>query len=128
MRRSKLCRKRCLGLAVPRAQSGTGDAHGVHMLSDESPRPFDSLPATRPSGPPFVGRVLIVAGIALLGLLVVHLREVLVLAFGCVLVAVVLRSGASALRRLTGLGDRVALTLLLIGLAALIAHAGEVPD
>jgi len=91
------------------------------MLSDESPTSFPTLPATRWASPGFVGRVLIVAGIALLALLIVHLREVVVLAFGCVLVGVALRSGSSAVRRLTGLSDRVALATVLIGLTALIA-------
>jgi predicted PurR-regulated permease PerM len=74
----------------------------------------------RRAGPGFVGRVLIVAGIALLALLLVHLRQVIVLAFGCVLVAVALHSGAELLRGLTGAGQRVALAGVVIGLALLI--------
>lgn len=92
-----------------------------HMLSDESPSSFPGINPPRASGPGFVGRVLIVAGIALLALLVVHLRQVVVLAFGCVLVAVSLHSGASLLRRLTGASQRVALAGVVVGLVLLIA-------
>jgi predicted PurR-regulated permease PerM len=92
-----------------------------HMLSDESPSSFPGINPPRASGPGFVGRVLIVAGIALLALLVVHLRQVVVLAFGCVLVAVSLHSGASLLRHLTGASQRVALAGVVVGLVLLIA-------
>ena len=91
------------------------------MLSDESPSSFPGINPPRASGPGFVGRVLIVAGIALLALLVVHLRQVVVLAFGCVLVAVSLHSGASLLRRLTGASQRVALAGVVVGLVLLAA-------
>jgi predicted PurR-regulated permease PerM len=95
--------------------------HKQQMLSDESPPSFPSITPSRSMGPGFVGRVLIVAGIALLALLIVHLRQVVVLAFGCVLVGVALRSGVSWLRRHSGLSDRVALAAVLIGLALLAA-------
>src|SRR5512134_135482 len=101
--------------------AGTGDALQWQMLSDESPPPFPGIAQMRWSGPGFVGRVLIVAGIALLAVLVVYLRQVVVLAFGCVLVAVSLHSGATLLRRLTGASQRVALVGVVIGLALLIA-------
>jgi predicted PurR-regulated permease PerM len=90
------------------------------MLSDETPPSFPSIAPPRASSPSFVGRVLIVAGIALLALLLVHLRQVVVLAFGCVLVGVALRSGASWVRRLSGLSDRLALAAVLIGLTLLV--------
>ena len=79
------------------------------MLSDESPTSFPAIAPQRWAGPGFVGRVLIVAAIALLALLIVHLREVVVLAFGCVLVGVALRSGSSNAQAAHGLSDRVAL-------------------
>jgi predicted PurR-regulated permease PerM len=91
------------------------------MLSDESPTSFPAISAARWAGPGFVGRVLIVAGIALLVLLIVHLREVVVLAFGCVLVGVALRSGTSKIKQFSGLGDRLALAAVVIGLALAIA-------
>jgi predicted PurR-regulated permease PerM len=90
------------------------------VLSDESPPSFPGVAPVRWAGPGFVGRVLIVAGIGLLALLAVHLRQVVVLAFGCVLVAVALHSGAERLRELTGASQRVALAGVVIGLALLI--------
>lgn len=90
------------------------------MLSDESPPSFPTITPPRATGPGFVGRVLIVAAIALLALLIVHLRQVVVLAFGCVLVGVALRGGASWVRRHSGVSDRVALAAVLIGLALLM--------
>jgi len=90
------------------------------MLSDESPPSFPNVVVPRQSSPGFVGRVLIVAGITLLALLLVQLRQVVVLAFGCVLVAVALHSGAALLRRLTGAGHRIALAGVIIGLALVI--------
>ncbi len=93
----------------------------AQMLSDESPPSFPHAAPSRAVGPGFVGRVLIVVGIALLALLLVHLRQVVVLAFGCVLVGVALRSGASWVARHSGMGDRVALAALLIGLALLVS-------
>jgi predicted PurR-regulated permease PerM len=90
------------------------------MLSDESPPSFPGITPARWAGPGFVGRVLIVAAIALLAVLAVHLRQVVVLAFGCVLVAVALHSGAALLRRLTGASQRVALAGVVILLALLI--------
>ncbi len=89
------------------------------MLSDESPPSFPSIAPSRWSGPGFVGRVLIVAGIALLVVLLVHLRQVVVLAFGCVLAAVALHSGAELLRRLAGASQRLALTGVVLGLVLL---------
>jgi predicted PurR-regulated permease PerM len=94
------------------------------MLSDESPPSFPGIASTAPtkgSSPGFVGRVLIVAGIALLALLLVHLRQVVVLSFGCVLVAVSLHSGADLLRRLSGAGHRLALAGVLFALLLVIA-------
>jgi predicted PurR-regulated permease PerM len=90
------------------------------VLSDESPPSFPGIASMRRSGPGFVGRVLIVAGIALLALLAVHLRQVVVLTFGCVLVAVMLHSGAELLRDLTGASHRVALAGVVLGLGALV--------
>lgn len=102
-------------------EAGTGDALGQQMLSDESPTSFPAISPARWAGPGFVGRVLIVACIALLAVLIVHLREVVVLAFGCVLVGVALRSGSSKLKQLTGISHRLALAVVVIGLALLIA-------
>ncbi len=84
---------------MQQVEAGTGDALGKQMLSDESPTSFPAIAPRRWAGPGFVGRVLIVAAIALLALLIVHLREVVVLAFGCVLVGVALRSGSSMVKR-----------------------------
>jgi len=105
---------------MQQVEAGTGDALGRQMLSDESPTSFAALAPQRWAGPGFVGRVLIVAAIALLALLIVHLREVVVLAFGCVLVGVALRSGSSMIKRAVGLSHRVALAALVIGLALTI--------
>jgi predicted PurR-regulated permease PerM len=91
------------------------------MLSDESPPSFPSIAPSRATGSGFVGRVLIVAGIALLALLIVHLRQVVVLAFGCVLAGVALHSGASLVRRHSGLSHRLALATVVLGLALLMA-------
>jgi predicted PurR-regulated permease PerM len=86
------------------------------MLSDESPSTFAGVAPPRAAGPGFVGRVLIVACVALLAVLLVYMRQVVVLAFGCVLVAVALHGGASLLRRLTHAGPRVALAGVVLGL------------
>lgn len=91
-----------------------------HMLSDESPPSFPGISPSRWSGPGFVGRVLIVAAIALLAVLLVQLRQVVVLAFGCVLVAVALRSGANLVRRFTGANERLALAGVVLVLIALL--------
>ena len=85
-------------------------------------------PATPTAPPPgalsptglagFTARALIVLGLVGLAALCVLLADVAVLVFGGVIVAVALRAGSVPLARRTGLGERAALGLLLVLLAA----------
>lgn len=70
----------------------------------------------------FVRRVLIVIGLGALTLLVWNLSYVFLLAFGAVLVAVVLRAFADVLARWTSLSERWSLTLA--GLIIFVAFVG----
>jgi len=69
----------------------------------------------------YAARVLFALGAVALAVVAVYLRAVVVLAFGSVLVAVALRTGASAVRRASPLSERAALAAVVLGvLAALV--------
>jgi predicted PurR-regulated permease PerM len=83
-------------------------------MADPAPEAAHSIPP----GPAYVGRVLtgtaIVVGVLLLVLLLWTGREVLLLLFGGLLLAVLLRFASNALARRTGLGDRWSISLVLL--------------
>jgi predicted PurR-regulated permease PerM len=71
----------------------------------------------------FVERLLIVSAFALLGFLLFRLSELILLVFGSVLVAVILRTIAGPLQRRTALSASLALSLSVVGLVAGLAGA-----
>ena len=71
----------------------------------------------------FARRVSIVVAILGLALLLWYLVEVLLLVFGAVLVAVLLRAAAAPIDRRTGLGDNWALTVAALAVTAVITVA-----
>lgn len=85
--------------------------------------------ATRPSPFPmteavFIRRVLIVVGIVAFTLALYLLSDILLLAFGAVLVAVVLREIARPIRGNTSIGDRLAIGAAVLGVIAMLSGIG----
>ena len=72
----------------------------------------------------FIRRVLIVIGIAALAIALYKLSDVVMLTFGSILVAVVIRALARPIRRGTSMGERLALLASGFGIAALLAGIG----
>jgi predicted PurR-regulated permease PerM len=82
------------------------------------------MPSDSHSDGAFLWRVLIVASVVVLALLAWHLADVLLLVFGAVLVAVLLRALADPIARATRLPDTlavVAATLVIVGIIGLAA-------
>jgi predicted PurR-regulated permease PerM len=96
--------------------------------------PIEAAAQSTPPGPAFVGRVLTTTSIVIALLLLVALlwvgREVLLMMFAGLLLAVLLRFASNALSHYTGLGDRLSISLVLLLtvtlalLAALLAGPG----
>lgn len=85
---------------------------GIGVISDRSP---PNHPVVEPISPGHVGRVLIAVAIVGLAALAVLLRDVIVLAFGSVLVAVALRLAMAPVQRLTGWPERSVLAAVVAG-------------
>jgi predicted PurR-regulated permease PerM len=82
------------------------------------------MPSDSPSDGAFLRRVLIVASVVVLALLAWHLVDVLLLVFGAVLAAVLLRALADPIARATPLPDAlavVAATVAIVGIIGLAA-------
>ena len=65
--------------------------------------------------------MLVAVAVVALAALLVYLRAVVALVFGSVLVAVTLRIGSNAVRRITGFGDTAALAVTVLGTLSLLA-------
>jgi len=84
-----------------------------------------STPPARPMAEPvFIRRVLIVVGILAFVAALYLLSDLLLLAFGSVLVAVVLRAIARSISRRTSLGQRLSLAAAGLGVVALLGGFG----
>ncbi|HEY6514218.1 MAG TPA: AI-2E family transporter [Burkholderiaceae bacterium] len=90
------------------------------MLSDQSPHARPGAPLSQPERQAHAARVMLAVAIVALVALAVYLRAVIVLAFGSVVVAVALRTGSHALRRVTGWGDSAALAAVVLGTSTLL--------
>lgn len=88
---------------------------------DEAPQPASQKML---SDAVFIRRVLIFVGIVALAAALYVLSDILLLIFGSILVAVVLRAIADPIRRVTSIGERPALLIALLGVFALIGLAG----
>lgn len=88
---------------------------------DEAPQPVSP---NMLSDAVFVRRVLLFVGIVALAAALYVLSDILLLIFGSILVAVVLRAIADPIRRVTSMGERPALLIALLGVFALIGLAG----
>lgn len=65
--------------------------------------------------------MLVAVAVVALAALLVYLRAVVALVFGSVLVAVAVRIGSNAVRRITGFGDTAAVAVTLLGTLSLLA-------
>jgi predicted PurR-regulated permease PerM len=82
-------------------------------------------PASAPASEAvFIRRVLIVLGIVALAWALYQLSEILLLVFGAILFAVVLQAIAQPIRRLTHMGERLALLVAGLGIVALLSLTG----
>lgn len=75
----------------------------------------------------FARRVLIVIGLVILALLMWRIVDALLLAFGAVLVAVLLRGGAAPLARWTGLPEGAMIPLVALAVALALGCGGAHP-
>ena len=73
---------------------------------------------TEPGNRGFVRRVLIVIGLVGLALLAWHLRALLLMLFGAVVVATIFRTLADRIARLTGMRESLAVALSIVGIIA----------
>jgi predicted PurR-regulated permease PerM len=90
--------------------------------------PLEAAAHSTPPGPAFVGRVLTTTAIVIALLLLVLLlwvgREVVLMMFAGLLLAVLLRFASNALSHYTGLGDRLSISLVLLLVVTLAVLAG----
>jgi predicted PurR-regulated permease PerM len=90
--------------------------------------PLEDAAHSTPPGPAFVGRVLTTTSIVIALLLLVGLlwvgREILLMMFAGLLLAVLLRFASNALSDFTGLGDRLSISLVLLLTVTLAVLAG----
>ena len=87
-------------------------------------KPSTSIRASRASDTEFVRRVLILIGLAALAAAFYELSDILLLIFGAVLVAVVLRTIARPIKAGTAMSERVALLASGLGVAIVIGGTG----
>ena len=83
-------------------------------------KPSTSIRASRASDTEFVRRVLILIGLVALAAAFYELSDILLLIFGAILVAVVLRTIARPIKAGTAMSERVALLASGLGVAIVI--------
>jgi predicted PurR-regulated permease PerM len=100
-------------------RAGHGRCPWKNVISDQSPhaRPLAAIEPQRDLHD-YAGRVLIAVALVALVALAIHLRSVIVLAFGSVLLAVAVRTVANALRSASGMPERAALATVVLGAVA----------
>jgi predicted PurR-regulated permease PerM len=94
------------------------------MDKEPPPAPATATPSDPDSDVRFVRRALIVLAIAALAAALYKLSDILLLVFGAILVAVVLRAIARPIRAGTSMNERLALLAATLGVAALIGLTG----